>query len=65
MAQLKESSKLLEIGPGTGQATESLAKHNFSIQVIELGQELAKFAQRELKKYKNCIACTKGHVSSN
>lgn len=36
MAQLKESSKLLEIGPGTGQATECLAKHNFSIKGIEL-----------------------------
>jgi len=53
MAQLKDNSKLLEIGPGTGQATEFLAKHNFSIQGIELGQKLARFAQRELRKYKN------------
>lgn len=53
MAQLQDSSKLLEIGPGTGQATEFLAKHGFSLQAIELGQKLSQFAQREFKKYKN------------
>ena len=53
VAQLQARSKILEIGPGTGQATEILAKYGFSIQAIELGQKLAKFAQRELKKYMN------------
>jgi ubiquinone/menaquinone biosynthesis C-methylase UbiE len=50
---LAPDAKLLEIGPGTGQATKPLAKIGFDITAIELGSELAKIARRELKDYPN------------
>ena len=53
IARLKKDSNLLEIGPGTGQATEPLAKIGYKITAVELGAELANVARRELKKYKN------------
>jgi SAM-dependent methyltransferase len=46
-------SRLLEIGPGTGQATRSLAKFGFDITGIELGASLASIAATELKGYAN------------
>lgn len=52
-AGLQPGSTLLEIGPGTGQATWSLARHGFEITGIELGANLAYVARNELKEYKN------------
>jgi ubiquinone/menaquinone biosynthesis C-methylase UbiE len=46
-------STLLEIGPGTGQATKPLAQKGFDITAIELGDSLAEVAKRELRDYKN------------
>lgn len=48
---LPQAAKLLEIGPGTGQATESLAKRGYSIAAIELGSSLARIAAEMLKPY--------------
>ena len=45
------TSNLLEIGPGTGQATRALAKRKYSITAIELGDELAKVVRSNLLKY--------------
>ena len=45
------SSQLLEIGPGTGQATEPLAKDGYSITAVELGPELADKARGALANY--------------
>lgn len=50
---LNKDSKLLEIGPGTGQATMPLAKKGFDITAIELGATLAEVAKYELRNYKN------------
>jgi trans-aconitate methyltransferase len=50
---IKPSSKLLEIGPGTGQATKPLAEYGSSIVAIELGPELAAVAKRNLSKFPN------------
>jgi SAM-dependent methyltransferase len=50
---LQNDSKLLEIGPGTGQATGSLAKRGYRITAVELGVDLAQVARQELKKYPN------------
>ena len=50
---LDKSAKLLEIGPGTGQATKSLAKKGFDITAIELGVALAEVAKYELRDYNN------------
>jgi ubiquinone/menaquinone biosynthesis C-methylase UbiE len=46
-------SRLLEIGPGTGQATMPLAQKGFNITAIELGESLAEVAKHELRDYKN------------
>lgn len=50
---LHKDSKLLEIGPGTGQATRSLAEKGFDITAIELGTGLAAVAKYELQNFKN------------
>lgn len=49
--ELLPYSRLLEIGPGTGQATKPLAERGYAITAIELGKELASVAWRELKQY--------------
>ena len=46
-------SNLLEIGPGTGQATKSLAKLGFAITAVELGPALAQIASLKLRNYEN------------
>jgi SAM-dependent methyltransferase len=50
-ARLQSDAHLLEIGPGTGQATEPLAQRGYSIVAIELGHELAAIAKRNLSRY--------------
>ena len=44
-------SKLLEIAPGTGQATLSLARRGFDIAAIEIGARLADVARRNLSDF--------------
>lgn len=44
-------SQILEIGPGTGQATKPLAARGFAITAIELGTSLAQIARQELQGY--------------
>lgn len=48
---IKPEDKLLEIGPGTGQATLPLAKKGFRITGVELGKHLAMHARHELHHY--------------
>ena len=50
---LQPGSTLLEIGPGTGQATTPLARKGFDITAVELGAGLAEVARNELQDYKN------------
>ena len=50
---LTSGSSILEIGPGTGQLTLPLAERGFQIVAIELGEELAKVARRNLAKFSN------------
>ncbi len=49
--KLPSQAHLLEIGPGTGQATQPLAKRGYKITAIELGSELASVARETLKNY--------------
>jgi len=49
---------LLEIGPGTGQATEPLAKRGYDITAVELGSDLAEVARKHLADYKNVKVIT-------
>jgi len=46
---LDENSRILEVGPGTGQLTLQLAKLGFSLVGVELGGNLARIAQSNLK----------------
>lgn len=52
-ANLNEDSKILEIGPGTGQATMPLARKGLDILAVELGSNLAKHTRRNLKDFSN------------
>ena len=49
--QLDDHARLLEIAPGTGQATEAMAKRGYDITAVELGDELAKIAREALQPY--------------
>ncbi|MFK4086281.1 class I SAM-dependent methyltransferase [Kribbella sp. NPDC020789] len=40
--------RVLEIGPGTGQATRPMIERGWSVQAVELGAELAAVARRNL-----------------
>ena len=51
VAGLKATAKLLEIAPGTGQATLSLAKRGFDITGVELGEEMTRIARGKLHAY--------------
>lgn len=51
LTELEADANLLEIGPGTGQATKALAKKGFKITAVELGESLADVARRELASY--------------
>lgn len=50
-AGLGEGSRLCEIGPGTGLATEPLARLGCEITAIELGEDLAREARRNLASF--------------
>jgi len=50
---LDKDSTLIEIGPGTGQATKPLALKGVQITAVELGNSLAMVAKSELIDYKN------------
>jgi SAM-dependent methyltransferase len=47
-AGLRPGSRVLEIGPGTGQATRPLAERGLLITALELGPRLADLARRNL-----------------
>jgi SAM-dependent methyltransferase len=50
---LGSGSRILEIGPGTGKATEPLARRGLRIDGIELGRDLAAEARKVLAPYSN------------
>lgn len=58
MARLENDARLLEIGPGTGQATRPFAQRGFAIVAVELGQELAEVARQNLGGYSNVEVVT-------
>jgi SAM-dependent methyltransferase len=53
VAGLRSEDRLLEIGCGTGKATRPLAERGFHIVALELGENLARVAQRNLADYPN------------
>jgi SAM-dependent methyltransferase len=48
LANVAEGSRVVEIGPGTGQATSELAKRGLRVTGVELSEELATIARRKL-----------------
>jgi SAM-dependent methyltransferase len=55
---LSPRAKLVEIGPGTGQATRPLARRGYQITAIELGAALADVARHQLRLYPNVRVVT-------
>ena len=51
LASLDGGSRILEIGPGTGQATLPLAERGFRLVCVELGERLAALARRKLADF--------------
>ncbi|HSW65666.1 MAG TPA: class I SAM-dependent methyltransferase [Bacillota bacterium] len=51
LTHMPDNAKLLEIGPGTGQATLPLAERGYEITAVELGSELAKKTSKTLAAY--------------
>jgi SAM-dependent methyltransferase len=58
LTELPAGGSIVEIGPGTGQATLPLAERGFSITGIELSEALASVARRKLLAHPNVqIVC--------
>jgi SAM-dependent methyltransferase len=51
-------SRILEIGPGTGQATVPLAERGCQVVAVELGAHLAAVARRNLARFPNVEVVT-------
>lgn len=52
-ADLKPGKTVLEIGPGTGQATEPVLKTGCSYLAIELGENFTEFMKKKFGSYEN------------
>lgn len=52
-AGISEDKSLLEIGCGTGKATEPFLKTGCEVTAIELGENLAAYTREKFKEYKN------------
>ena len=50
-SNLPDTSRILEVGCGTGQATLPLARRGYTIDCIELGPQLAALASDKLKDF--------------
>ena len=50
-AELNDSKKALEIGIGTGQATQPFLDTGCTLTAVELGRNMAEFAREKFKKY--------------
>ncbi len=52
-SDLNQTSRVLEIGIGTGQATFPILKTNCHLTAVELGDQLAAYSGRKFEDYKN------------
>lgn len=52
-AQIDNSKTVLEIGPGTGQATEPFLKTGCNYLAIELGEHFTQFTKNKFRSYRN------------
>ncbi len=51
LSGIPEGGRILEIGPGTGQATVPLARRGFSILGLELGASMARVCRRNTQEF--------------
>ena len=51
LAGLERRSRVVEIGPGTGQATVPLAERGLDVTAVELGESLSEVAARNLARF--------------
>jgi SAM-dependent methyltransferase len=58
LTPLRPGSRVLEIGPGTGQATLPLAERGYQVVAVELGADLAAVARRKLAGFPNVEVVT-------
>ena len=58
LADIREGSKVLEIGPGTGQLTVRLAEHGAWLVSVERGPNLADVARRKLSRFEDAEVVT-------
>jgi SAM-dependent methyltransferase len=58
LAGIGPGSRVLEIGPGTGQATVPLAERGCRVVAVELGADLAAVARRNLARYRRVEVVT-------
>lgn len=58
LAELPARARLVEIGCGTGQATRPLAQRGYTITCLELGEQLAALARRNLAGFPNVEVVT-------
>ncbi|MDF2822434.1 MAG: methyltransferase [Clostridiales bacterium] len=52
-ANLDKNKEVLEVGPGTGQATEPILKTGCSYKAIELGESFSEIMKNKFNSYKN------------
>lgn len=58
---LPTDAHLLEIGPGTGQATKPFAEKGYSITAVEPGENLVEVFKQELRYYNNVQIITSSY----
>lgn len=52
-AEINLNKSIIEVGCGTGKATEAFLKTKCSVEAIELGENLALYTREKFKEYKN------------
>ncbi len=62
-AGLRPGSSVLEIGPGTGQATRPLAERGLRVVALELGPRLAALARQNLRSFPTVEVVTTSYES--
>jgi SAM-dependent methyltransferase len=58
LAGLERGASVLEIGPGTGQATRPLAERGLRVRAVELGPALAERARTNLTTFPDVVVVT-------
>ncbi len=65
VTKLPTHAQLLEIGPGTGQATRPLAKLGYSVTAVEPGENLVEVFKQELHDYDNVQIITSSYEDTD